>query len=46
MPASRGDIRPPFEVPDDVFMALELIKDGLKNTRGTVVYPAEFDDIG
>ncbi len=46
MPASRGDIRPQFEVPDDVFMALELIKDGLKNTRGTVVYPAEFDDIG
>ena len=43
-PASRWGIRPPFEVPDDVFMALELVKDGLKDIQGTVEYPPEFND--
>jgi predicted N-acetyltransferase YhbS len=41
-PASRWGIRPPFDVPDDVFMALELVKDGLKDIQGTVEYPPEF----
>jgi predicted N-acetyltransferase YhbS len=44
-PASRWGIRPPFEVPDDVFMALELVRDGLKNIKGTVEYPKEFNDV-
>lgn len=29
-------------VPDNVFMALELIAEGLKDTRGVVRYPEEF----
>ena len=44
-PASRWDIRPPFDVPDDVFMALELVKDGLKEVQGTVEYPPEFNEV-
>jgi putative acetyltransferase len=44
-PASRWGIRSPFEVPDDVFMALELVKDGLKDIQGTVEYPPEFNDV-
>ena len=44
-PAGKWSIRPPFEVPDDVFMALELVKDGLKDIQGTVEYPPEFNDV-
>jgi len=44
-PAGQWSIRPPFEVPEDVFMALELVKDGLKGVRGVVVYPPEFSDV-
>jgi putative acetyltransferase len=44
-PAGKWGIRPPFEVPDDVFMALELVKDGLKSMQGTVEYPPEFNDV-
>jgi len=44
-PASRWDIRPPFDVPDDVFMALELVRDGLKGAQGVVVYPPEFSEV-
>jgi predicted N-acetyltransferase YhbS len=44
-PASRWGIRPPFEVPDEVFMALELVKDGLKDIHGTVEYPPEFNEV-
>jgi len=40
-PASR----PPFEVPDDVFMGLELVRDGLKDIQGTVEYPPEFNEV-
>jgi len=43
-PASRWGVQPPFEVPDDVFMALELVKDGLKDIQGRVEYPPEFND--
>jgi len=44
-PASRWGIRPPFEVPDDVFMALELVREGLKGVQGVVVYPPEFSEV-
>jgi len=44
-PAGKWSIRPPFEVPDDVFMALELVRDGLKGIQGTVEYPSEFNDV-
>jgi predicted N-acetyltransferase YhbS len=44
-PAGKWGIRPPFEVPDDAFMALELVRDGLKDIQGTVEYPPEFNDV-
>lgn len=44
-PASRWSIRSAFDVPDDVFMALELVKDGLKDVQGTIEYPPEFNDV-
>lgn len=42
LPASEWNIKAPFEVPDNVFMALELIKGSLSNVNGTVHYPEEF----
>jgi putative acetyltransferase len=44
-PAGKWGIRPPFEVPDDVFMALGLVRDGLKDIQGTVEYPPEFNNV-
>ncbi|AZA80205.1 N-acetyltransferase [Chryseobacterium sp. G0186] len=32
----------PFEIPEENGMAIELIKDGLKNKQGIVKYPKEF----
>ncbi|MFC2123738.1 GNAT family N-acetyltransferase [Bacteroidota bacterium] len=40
-PASGWEISAPFKVPDEAFMARELIVDGLKGITGTVVYPKE-----
>ncbi len=36
------DIRAPFEVPEDCFMAIELEENSLKNISGTVKFPLEF----
>ncbi|SMG31610.1 GNAT family N-acetyltransferase [Sphingobacterium psychroaquaticum] len=44
-PASTFGIKAPFEVPDDVFMALELTTDALKNVAGMVHYPHEFMEV-
>jgi predicted N-acetyltransferase YhbS len=33
MPASKWNIRAPFDVPANVFMGLELIADGFKEVR-------------
>lgn len=44
-PCSLWNIKPPFEVPQDVFMAIELEKNGLQNTSGTVIYPKEFESV-
>lgn len=41
-PASAWNIRAPWEVPDDVFMALELTNGALKSVSGLVEYPPEF----
>mgnify|MGYP001453075692 CR=1 FL=1 len=41
-PASTWGIKAPFEVPNEVFMALELEVRGLEGIRGTVVYSKEF----
>jgi putative acetyltransferase len=45
VPASRWGIRAPIEVPDDVFMAIELLPGSLKNISGIVEYPVEFSAI-
>ena len=45
VPASKWGIKSPFEVPDEVFLALELKEDGLKNVSGIVKYPKEFDEV-
>lgn len=44
-PASRWHIKAPFEVPDEVFMALELTDNALANISGTVRYPEEFAEV-
>lgn len=43
-PASTWSIKPPFDVPDNVFMALELENGSLNGVKGTVVYSREFFD--
>jgi len=40
--ASGWGIKVPFEVPDEVFMALEIVKGELQNKQGIIEYPAEF----
>lgn len=40
--ASHFNIRPPFAVPDEAFMACELAENGLANISGTVQYAKEF----
>jgi putative acetyltransferase len=43
--AGKWDIKAPFDVPSNVFMAIELVNDGLKNISGTVIYPEEFETV-
>ncbi len=45
LPASRWRIKAPFDVPDEVFMAIALVSDGLKNVSGIVEYPKEFEEV-
>ncbi|UED81719.1 N-acetyltransferase [Lysinibacillus sp. CD3-6] len=40
--ASLWNIKAPFDVPDEVFMAIELTKDSLTNVQGTVNYSKAF----
>ena len=42
LPTSRWNIKPPFEVPSEVFMALELVPNALSNISGVVEFPLEF----
>lgn len=42
--ASSWNIRPPFDVPDEVFMALELKEDSLRHAQGVVHYPEAFTE--
>lgn len=44
-PADKWKIKAPFDVPSNVFMAIELATDGLTNISGTVVYPKEFETV-
>lgn len=41
--ASLWNIKAPFDVPSEVFMALELEDDALRNVQGTVQYPEAFN---
>ena len=42
LPASKWNIRAPIEVPDNVFMAIELVPGSLMNLSSVVEYPVEF----
>ena len=42
-PARRCGLEVPFEVPDEAFMAYELVPGALKNVRGMVKYSPAFD---
>lgn len=42
--ASKWNIKCPFEVPDDVFMAIELTEKAFEGAAGTVEYPDEFNE--
>ncbi len=44
-PASKWNIKVPFDVPDNAFLALELISGGLMDKSGTVIYPEGFNDV-
>ncbi|HMS28678.1 MAG TPA: N-acetyltransferase [Saprospiraceae bacterium] len=44
-PAQKWGIKAPFEVPSNAFMAIELVKDGLKEMAGEVSYPNEFSAV-
>lgn len=44
-PAENWNIKTSYDVPSNVFIALELVNDGLKNITGTVIYPKEFDAV-
>lgn len=43
--ASKWNIKCPYDVPVDVFMARELLAGALENVSGTVRYPKEFDEV-
>lgn len=43
-PAGGWGIKPPFAVPDDAFLALELEVDALRNAKGMVKYPEAFNE--
>lgn len=43
-PASIWGIKPPFDVPDEAFMALELEDRGLQGVTGTIIYAKEFSE--
>jgi predicted N-acetyltransferase YhbS len=43
-PANKWNIKLPIECPDDVFLAIELEKDSLKNVSGLVEFPKEYYD--
>lgn len=43
--AGEKGLRLPFECPDEVFMALELVPGALDGARGEIVYPREFSEV-
>ncbi|MFV0419265.1 MAG: GNAT family N-acetyltransferase [Dysgonomonas sp.] len=45
VPTSKWQIKPPYNVPENSFLGIELIKDGLTGVKGTVRYSKEFEEI-
>jgi predicted N-acetyltransferase YhbS len=45
LPATKWNIKAPIDLPANVFMAIELVPNGLANISGTVEYPVEFSTI-
>lgn len=45
VPASRFGLRSAYEVPDEVFMALELRADALRGCAGLAQYQPEFNEV-
>ena len=45
VPAEKWNIKPPFEVQKNVFMAIALEEKGLNGVSGTVRYPKEFEEV-
>ncbi|WP_337873456.1 N-acetyltransferase [Ignavibacterium sp.] len=45
IPADKWNIKSPYNVPKEAFMALELTADGLKNVSGLVEYSMEFESL-
>jgi len=45
IPADKWNIKAPFDVPINVFMGMELVEDGLKDVKGTIQYPKEFENV-
>lgn len=43
--ASEFAVRPPFDVPDDAFMLIELHDNALHGVSGTVRYPKPFEEV-
>lgn len=43
-PAGQWKIKVPFDVPDEAFLALELVKGELEGKSGIVEYPEEFNE--
>ncbi|NOU60073.1 GNAT family N-acetyltransferase [Marinifilum caeruleilacunae] len=43
--AGSYQISAPFDVPENSFMALELVKDSLSTVEGTIEYPKEFNEV-
>lgn len=44
-PAITWQIKPPFDVPENAFMAIELVTGGLQGVTGTVKYPEAFGQV-
>ena len=44
-PTTKWKITSPYDVPENVFMGLELVEGGLKNVNGMVKYAKEFDEV-
>lgn len=45
MPTTKWHIEPPFNIPENAFMGLELVDNGLKGVTGIVKYSKEFSNI-